>query len=66
MMWLLPAVFTLYVICALLMERGQDDQLPFDTRENPAMPLHTSVHFSTGGGTFGDGGAVGGGGDGAG
>ncbi len=66
MLWLLGGLFTLYVICALRMERVQADQVPFDTRESPAMPLHTSVHFSTGGGSFGDGGASGGGGDGAG
>ena len=51
MMWILLGLLALYVVFALLIDRGRDDQAPFDAREShPASP-HTSVRFNnTGGG----------------
>ncbi len=63
MMWILLGLLALYVVCALLIDRERDDQLPFDARESRPAPRHPSGDFSAGGGAFGDGGASGGGGD---
>ncbi len=63
MMWIILGLLALYVVFALLIDRGRDDQAPFDARESRHTPLHTNVHANGGSGAPDLGGASGGGGD---